>query len=149
MRGQRKVIVALIGLFAAAFLAATLVPFQSEIIFAALQANALAPVWILVIVASVGNTLGSFVNYYIGLGIKRFEVHPRFPLTPLQMTRAQNWFSRWGVWTLLLSWAPVGDVITVMAGIMRTPFWVFAVLVGAAKTGRYVVLALVTAQIIG
>ena len=142
-------IFALIGLFAAAFIAATLVPFQSEIIFVALQAKSIAPVWILIVVASIGNTLGSCVNYFIGVGIKRFEAHKRFPLTAAQMTRAERWFARWGVWTLLLSWAPVGDVITVMAGAMRTPFWLFALLVGIAKTGRYLVLAWVSAQIIG
>ncbi len=142
-------IIALIGLFAAAFVAATLVPFQSEIIFVALQAKSIAPVWSLIVVASIGNTLGSCVNYFVGVGIKRFETHRRFPLTPDQMARAQAWFARWGVWTLLLSWAPVGDVITVMAGVMRTPFWLFALLVGLAKTGRYLVLAWVGAQIIG
>lgn len=142
-------IIALTGLFAAAFIAATLFPFQSEIIFVALQVKSVAPVWLLIVVASIGNTLGSFVNYGIGLGIERFQSHPRFPVTPDRMTLAQRWFARWGVWTLLLSWAPIGDVITVVAGVMRTPFWQFALLVAIAKTGRYVVLALVTAQVIG
>lgn len=132
----------------AAFIAATLVPFQSEIIFVALQVKSVAPVWLLIAVASVGNTLGSVVNYAIGLGIKRFEAHPKFPISAAKMARAQNWFARWGVWTLLLSWAPVGDVITVMAGVMRTPFWLFVLLVGVAKTGRYVVLAVLTSQVI-
>lgn len=132
----------------AAFIAATLVPFQSEIIFVALQVKSVAPVWLLIAVASVGNTLGSVVNYAIGLGIKQFEVHPKFPISAAKMARAQNWFARWGVWTLLLSWAPVGDVITVMAGVMRTPFWLFVLLVGVAKTGRYVVLAVLTSQVI-
>lgn len=141
--------IALAGLFAAAFIAATLVPFQSEIIFVAMQAKAVAPLWILITVASIGNTLGSFVNYGVGWGIKRFETHRRFPITPVQMARAQAWFARWGVWTLLFSWAPIGDVITVMAGVMRTPFWLFALLVGVAKTGRYVVLALLTSQVVG
>lgn len=147
--GRDQLIIALIGLFTAAFVAATLIPFQSEIIFVALQTQSLAPVWLLVLIASIGNTLGSFVNYFIGIGIKSFENHRRFPITPMQMTRAQAWFARWGIWTLLLSWAPIGDVITVMAGVMRTPFWQFALLVGIAKTGRYIVLATLTAQIIG
>lgn len=147
--GDLQLIIALIGLFSAAFVAATLIPFQSEIIFIALQTQSMAPVWLLILVASIGNTLGSFVNYFIGFGINRYENHRRFPITSAQMTRAKAWFARWGVWTLLLSWAPIGDVITVMAGVMRTPFWLFALLVGIAKTGRYVMLALLTAQIIG
>ena len=147
--GKVPVILVLAGLFAAAFVAATLVPFQSEIIFVAMQVTAAAPIWALVVVASIGNTLGSFVNYAVGVAIKRFETHPRFPFTPAQMVRAEGWFARWGVWTLLLSWAPVGDVITVMAGVMRTPFWMFALLVSIAKTGRYVVLALLTSHVSG
>jgi membrane protein YqaA with SNARE-associated domain len=139
----------LFGLFVAAFVAATIVPFQSEIIFVALQvADRVSVVW-LVVVASIGNTLGALINYYIGLGITRFEGKRWFPATPAQMARAEVWFQRWGVWVLLVSWLPVGDVMTVMAGVMRTPVWVFIVLVGIAKTTRYVGLALITAGLIG
>lgn len=64
-------------------------------------------------------------------------------------TRAQRWYARLGVWTLLMSWAPLGDAFTVVAGVMRTPVWVFVVLVTLAKTGRYAVLAWLTAQAMG
>ena len=139
----------LFGLFVAAFVAATIVPFQSEIIFAALQVAGRVPVVWLVIVASIGNTLGAVLNYYIGFGITRFEGKRWFPATPAQMARAEAWFQRWGVWVLLVSWLPVGDVMTVMAGVMRTRLWVFLVLVGIAKTTRYIGLALITAGLIG
>lgn len=139
----------LFGLFVAAFVAATIVPFQSEVIFAALQVAGRVSVLWLVVVASIGNTLGALVNYYIGLGITRFEGKRWFPATPAQMARAETWFQRWGVWVLLVSWLPVGDVMTVMAGVMRTPVWVFIVLVGIAKTTRYVGLALITTGLIG
>lgn len=139
----------LFGLFVAAFVAATIVPFQSEIIFVALQAAGHVSIFWLVIVASIGNTLGALVNYYIGLGITRFEGKRWFPATPAQMARAETWFQRWGVWVLLVSWLPVGDVMTVMAGVMRTSVWVFILLVGIAKTTRYIGLALITAGLIG
>jgi membrane protein YqaA with SNARE-associated domain len=45
-----------------------------------------------------------------------------------------------------MSWAPLGDGFTVVAGIMRTPVWLFVTLVAIAKTGRYLVLAWITAQ---
>jgi len=140
-------ILALTGLFVAAFVAATLVPFQSEVVFVALQLAGTADPWVLVLVASIGNTLGSGVNYGLGRGITRFENRPWFPATPTQMVRAEAWFARWGVWVLLLSWAPVGDVVTLVAGVMRTPVWMFFGLVALAKTGRYLVLAAITAGV--
>jgi membrane protein YqaA with SNARE-associated domain len=139
----------LAGLFLAAFVAATIIPFQSEVFFVALQVAGHVPLVWLVVVASIGNTLGALVNYFIGFGITRFESKSWFPATPEQMTRAERWFERWGVWALLVSWLPVGDVMTVVAGVMRTPLWLFMLLVGIAKTTRYVGLALITAGVIG
>jgi membrane protein YqaA with SNARE-associated domain len=129
------------GMFAAAFLAATPIPFQSEIIFAAAQAAAIAPLWLLITVASVGNTLGSCVTFVIGRQITRWQDRPWFPATPAQMDRAHGWFHRWGRWSLLLSWAPLGDVIVLASGVLRTPWPVFLTLVAIAKTARYLVLA--------
>ncbi|MCL5778841.1 DedA family protein [Limibaculum sp. FT325] len=128
-------------LFLAAFGAATVLPFQSEVVFAALAIEKVAPLWLLVVVASVGNTLGSVVNYGMGLFVERWKGSRWFPVTERQLARAQDWYARWGVWTLLLSWAPFGDGFTVVAGIMRTNFWLFFGLVALAKTGRFVALA--------
>ncbi|MHA6346220.1 YqaA family protein [Roseivivax sp. CAU 1761] len=134
-------LVALGGLFLAAFGAATVLPFQSELVFVAVQAqNALHPV-LLVAVASLGNVLGAVVNYVLGRGLERFRHRRWFPASARQLDRAQHWYGRWGVWTLLLSWAPLGDAFTVIAGVMRTPLWLFVALVTLAKTGRYALLA--------
>jgi membrane protein YqaA with SNARE-associated domain len=92
-------------------------------------------------VASVANTLGSVVNWFMGLTIEHWRGSRWFPVTDAQLDRAQRWYARWGVWTLLLSWAPFGDGFTVVAGIMRTPLWLFTVLVAVAKTARYVAVA--------
>lgn len=132
---------ALAGLFAAAFGAATLLPFQSEIVLAAVIYAEIAPLWLVVAVASLGNTLGAVVNWVLGLYLERFKDRRWFPASERQLARAQGWWRRWGVWTLLLSWAPFGDAFTVIAGAMRTPFWLFAALVGGVKTARYVLLA--------
>jgi len=129
------------GLFLAAFGAATLLPFQSEIVLGAMIVEEVAPVWLLVTVASVGNTLGSAVNYWLGRFIEHFKNRRWFPASERQLERASAWYGRYGVWTLLLSWAPFADPLTVVAGIMRTPFWLFLALVAIAKTGRYVALA--------
>ncbi len=139
----------LAGLFLAAFGAATILPMQSEVVFVAVQTAAAAPVWLIVLVASVGNTLGAVVNYVLGRGIERFRDRRWFPVSVRQLERAQAWYARWGVWTLLLSWAPLGDAFTVIAGTMRTPLWLFLGLVAFAKTGRYIVLAWLTARALG
>ena len=127
-------------MFVAAFLAATPVPFQSEIVFLGLLAAGWPPV-ALIAVASVGNILGSCVTYGLGRGIARYQGQRWFPLTPPQMARAEGWFHRWGVWVLLLSWAPGGDLAVAMAGVLRVPVWQFLTLVTLAKTGRYAVVA--------
>ncbi len=137
----------LAALFLSAFFAATLVvPIQSEIVFVALQAAGTAPLWLLVTVASVANTLGSFVNYVIGRQAHRLEGRSWYPASSTAMARAKMWFRRWGVWALLLSWAPFGDIITVLAGVLRTPLWQFTLLVAMAKTGRFIVLGWITAE---
>jgi membrane protein YqaA with SNARE-associated domain len=131
----------LAGLFLAAFLAATPVPMQSEVVFLALQASGW-PLMQLIIVASIANTLGSCVTYALGRGIEHYRDRSWFPLKPPQMARAEGWFNRWGIWSLLLSWAPFGDIIVAMAGVLRVPVWRFFLLVALAKTGRFVVLGL-------
>jgi len=138
----------LVAMFAAAFAAATLLPFPSEILFTALQVQCGAPLVVLIAVASLGNTLGSLVNFAIGWQVTRFSGRRWFPATPEQMRRAEAWFARWGVWALLLSWAPMGDAITLVSGIMRTPVWLFVALVGLAKTARYVVLGALTSGVL-
>lgn len=132
--------VSLGGLFLAAFGAATILPFQSEVVLGAMLAADAAPVSMLFVAASVGNTLGSVVNYLLGSGIDQFEGRSWFPASKQQMARARFWYQRWGVWSLLMSWAPFADALTLVAGVMRTPFWLFLALVAVAKTGRYAVL---------
>lgn len=132
---------ALGGLFGAAFGAATLLPFQSEFVFAAVQRGTAVPLWAIVLVASVGNTLGSVLNWWMGRFVESWKGSRWFPLTERQMDRAERLYARWGVWTLLLSWAPFGDGFTVVAGLMRTPLWLFLALVAPVKTGRYLALA--------
>jgi membrane protein YqaA with SNARE-associated domain len=137
-------VIALASLFVAAFLAATPVPFNSEVPFIAMQVAGWTAAT-LVAVASIGNVLGSCVTYAVGRSLGHLRDHPRFPVRPAQMARAEDWFRRWGLWSLLLAWAPGGDVLVAVAGVLRVPFPVFLLLVAVAKTGRYAVLALVTA----
>lgn len=131
---------ALTGLFFAALLAASPIPFQSEVVFLALQ-TAGWPANVLVGVASVGNVLGSCVTYALGRWLGDQRNHRWFPLTAPQMAQAERWHARWGVWSLLLSWLPGGDLIVALSGTLRTPFALFLTLVTLAKTTRYITLA--------
>ena len=143
------VLLALSGLFAIAFVAATILPAQSEAAMVGLQLAGY-PVVLLVVVASVGNTLGAVVNWALGRGVERFKDRRWFPVSPSSLDRASTWYRRWGRWSLLLSWAPIGgDALTVAAGVLREPFWSFILLVAIAKTGRYIILSAATAGLIG
>jgi membrane protein YqaA with SNARE-associated domain len=94
-------------------------------------------------VASLGNVLGAVVNWVLG----RFCLHWRdrrwFPVDKENLDRAGRWFSRYGVWSLLLAWVPIiGDPLTFAAGILRVNFWLFLILVAIGKAGRYAVVIL-------
>lgn len=136
----------LFGMVVAAFLAATPLPFQSEPVFVGLQLAGKVPLWLLIAVAGLGNTAGSVLTWALGRGARRLE--GRFALAEAQLARAERWYQRWGRWTLLLSWAPLGDVICFVAGALRVPIWQFVLIVGFAKTARYAVLAALTAGVI-
>ena len=134
---------ALLGLMAAAFLAATPLPMQSEAVFVALQLAGSAPVWLMILTAGLANTAGSALTFAMGRGLRALE--GRFKTPAASLARAEALYARWGRWTLLLSWAPLGDVICFVAGVLRVPFWQFLLIVGFAKTARYALLAAATA----
>lgn len=134
-----------LGLFSAAFLAATLLPAQSEALLVGLLMTGRHPLTALLLVATAGNVLGSVANWLLGRFVERFRDRPWFPVSPRALDRASGWYRRFGLWSLLLSWMPViGDPITLAAGVLRVPFLPFVILVTLAKFGRYAVLAALT-----
>nr|WP_313533784.1 YqaA family protein [Brucella anthropi] len=136
------------GLFFTAFTAATILPMQSEAVLAGLLLTDAYPVWALVTVASIGNVLGSVINWLLGRGVERFRDRRWFPVKQPALDRAQGWYRRYGKWSLLLSWAPiVGDPLTVVAGVLKEPFPIFLALVTFAKVGRYLVLTAATLSV--
>jgi membrane protein YqaA with SNARE-associated domain len=129
----------------AAFLSATIFPFQSELVLFGMLVAEHYQVWLLVLTASLGNILGSCVNWYLGRFITRFEGRRWFPVTRKQVAKAEGWYHRYGRWSLLLSWAPIiGDPLTIVAGVLREPFPVFLALIVVAKTARFIVVAALT-----
>jgi len=132
-------------LFALAFVAATVLPAQSEAALVGLLLTGAYPPWLLVVVASLGNIAGSLANWLLGRSIEHYRDRPWFPVQGEVLRRAQGWYQRYGRWSLLLSWIPViGDPLTLAAGILREPFVSFLAIVAAAKTARYLALAALT-----
>jgi len=120
-------------LFATAFLAATILPFYSEVLLFAMLREGGNPVS-LVAVATAGNTLGAVVNWLLGVYLLHFRDRRWFYFSGAQIERAQRWYQRYGFWSLLLAWMPIGgDALTLIAGTMKVRLWLFLVLVGAGK----------------
>jgi membrane protein YqaA with SNARE-associated domain len=124
------------ALFAAAFLAATILPVASELPLAVMvrrQGDMVLPV----IVATTGNYLGACVTYWIARrGATLIAGEQAADARPLR------WFRRFGPPVLVLTWLPVvGDALVVLAGAARVPFATFSVWTAIGKAARYAVLA--------
>lgn len=128
----------LTGFFLSAFLAATILPFSSEIVLSAFYAAGGGEAVALWLVASAGNVLGALVNWGLGRYLLHWQDKKWFPFKPEKLEKADAWFARYGVWSLLLAWVPVvGDPLTFVAGFLRVNVWLFLVLVTIGKAGRY------------
>ena len=131
------------SLFLSAFLAATVLPFSSEAVLAALVASDGFVLWLLVALASIGNTLGACVNWTLGRYCLHWQDRKWFPVSRPALERASRWFSRYGQYSLLFAWVPIaGDPLTVTAGLLKLRFSRFLLLVAVGKILRYVVVAL-------
>lgn len=138
----------LFGLFLTSFAAATVFPAQSEALLAGLILKTDLAVWLLVAVASVGNILGSCVNWLLGRYLETLKERRWFPTSNVALERAKAFYRKYGRWSLLPSWVPIiGDPITVIAGILRERLAVFVPIVSIAKAGRYIVVTILTLQI--
>lgn len=136
---------AYLGLFTAAFAAATLLPAQSEAVLVGLLLHGGYNATALLAVATLGNVLGSVLNWLLGRSVERLRHKRWFPVSDHQLENAQRRYHRFGRWSLLLSWVPIiGDPLTVIAGTLREPLWSFLLLVTLAKGGRYLLLASIT-----
>ena len=132
-----------LSLFISAFMAATILPAQSEAILAyqlSINANAFVS---LVAVATVGNVLGAIVNWSMGRFFTHYRNKTWFPVKMHKLKKAEQQYSRYGRFSLLLSWVPfIGDPITIVAGVLREPLWSFVLLVTIAKGSRYMIIAI-------
>ena len=128
----------------AAFVAATLLPAQSEAVFLGLLATRSADPLALFLTASLANTAGSIVNWWLGRLIARHgmdRLPARLRPDPKRFAQAQTLFSRFGWPSLLFAWLPLaGDPLTFVAGTLNYPLPRFVLLVLIGKAGRYAAL---------
>jgi membrane protein YqaA with SNARE-associated domain len=119
------------ALFASSFLAATLLPGGSELVFAGLVMSGASALWPALVVATLGNTLGGLSSYVVGRLLPERKASPR----------ALDWVRRHGAPVLLLSWVPlIGDALCVAAGWLRLNAWWAALFMAVGKFARYYVI---------
>ncbi len=136
-----------IGLFIAAFLAATILPLSSEIVLSSLLLSGLSPTT-LVGVATTGNVLGSLTNYVLGRCAGRVVIKKWLRMSEDDFVRAERRFAKYGIFSLCFAWVPaIGDPLTVMAGVLRVRLLWFLVLVTAGKLLRYVVISYIVLRV--
>jgi membrane protein YqaA with SNARE-associated domain len=126
-------------MFFTAFCSATLLPMGSEavLVYNVIQGYSL---YLLFIIAVLGNTLGAYVNYYLGYKGEEYLVRKKI-LKEEKIENSKNYFDKYGGYSLLLSWVPVfGDGFTFIAGILRYNLFKFFIYVFIAKFMRYFVL---------
>lgn len=128
------------GMFIAAFLAASILPFSSEAVMVGLQAAGLDPV-ALIAYGTIGNVLGSMFNYTIGRLGKMEWIEKYLHVKKEDLDKAHKFMAGKGAWMGLLSVIPViGDVITVALGLMRANVVIVVISVTISKLARYMLL---------
>ena len=130
-----------LSLFFISFLAATVLPFSSELTLAGLISTSNYDNLLLLVVASFGNVLGSVFNWSLGFYSRNLSTKKWFPFKETQIERSSKWFSKFGKWSLLFAWIPiVGDPLTFVAGLLRVRFLDFIILVAIGKVSRYLII---------
>ena len=135
-----------VTMFFSAFLAATVVPFSSDLVFFGLLQSSSA--WgMLLFAASVGNTLGGLTTYLLGKAGRWVHIEKYLGIKPHQTLKAHRWVERQGVYAALLCWLPlIGDVIALMLGFAKTPIFKTTLLMGIGKTLRYLFIVYLFSQ---
>ena len=127
-------------LFITAFISATLFPLGSEalLIYDITQGH---NIYLLLFFATFGNSLGSVINYFLGLKGEEYLINKKL-LNEKYISKTKTYFDKYGFWSILFSWLPIiGDSITFVAGILKYDFKKFFILVIIAKFSRYLFIA--------
>ncbi|MBC8317631.1 MAG: DedA family protein [Desulfobulbaceae bacterium] len=137
------------ALFVLSFLASTIIPLGSEWLLAALVASGFNPA-ASVAVATLGNTLGAVTTYAIGVYGSPVLMERVLRVSEESRKKAERFYGRYGLWSLLFSWLPVvGDPLCLVGGVLKIRFILFLLLVFTGKLARYAVISLLAVKISG
>jgi membrane protein YqaA with SNARE-associated domain len=137
------VIIGYLSLFTISFLAATILPFSSELMLASMLSIENYNRTLLITFSSFGNILGSVFNWVLGFYFIKLQNKKWFPFNQEQISKSSQWFEKYGKWSLLFAWVPIiGDPLTFVAGTMKTKFFIFLILVSIGKISRYLFISL-------
>lgn len=134
----------LAAVFLASLISSTLLPMGSEAVLLAYIGHVPAMVWVALAVATLGNTLGGVITFWMGRGAEALcERYATSGGSDRWTRNARQWVGRWGAPVLLLSWLPViGDPLCAVAGWLRLPFWRSVIYIAIGKALRYLAIAL-------
>jgi membrane protein YqaA with SNARE-associated domain len=142
-------LVAYSSLFISSFLSSTILPGHSEITITTLILLEKYSQFLLIFFASLGNILGSIVNWFLGLYITKFVNKSWFPFSKKQLDKSSSWYLKYGKWSLFLSWVPIiGDPLTIVAGMFRVPLIIFIIIVSISKALRYIFVGYVALKLL-
>lgn len=128
------------GMFIASLLAGSVLPFSSEAVMVGLMAAGLDP-WLLALYGTIGNVIGSMVNYWVGHMGKTEWFERYLNVKPRDMERAERFMAGRGALMGFFAFVPViGSAITVLLGLMRANLLITFLAVTAGKIVRYVIL---------
>jgi membrane protein YqaA with SNARE-associated domain len=137
------------SLFVISFLASTLIPVGSEWLLVLMLLNGYSPLATF-LAASAGNILGACTSWIAGRYGGELLLGRVFRINDRQRQRAEEWYSRYGMISLLFSWLPVvGDPLTLVGGVLKLAFWRFFLLVALGKAVRYAVVVWLTLHFTG
>jgi len=136
---ESGILALLAAVFLVALVSATLLPLGSEPAVFLLVKSDLSMFWPAIAVATLGNTLGGAISWWMGYGAEAAYEHARHKKPP--NPRALSWLSKFGAKACLLSWLPlVGDPLCAVAGWLKLPFWPCVAYMAVGKFMRYVVM---------
>ncbi len=130
------------GLFISAFISSTIAPGGSEAVLAYLISEKEFNEETLVLIATIGNTLGALTTWFLGtLAAKKF---PATQILPNNKQKSLDLVRRWGVWTLFFSWLPIiGDGLCFAGGWLKLPFLLSSFIIFIGKAIRYTLVAFI------
>ncbi len=130
------------GIFLLSLLAATVIPFSSDVVLAAMIISGAFDPYLTVILASLGNWIGGMTNYVLGYLGKWIWIEKYLRVKKEKVRRFKRWVDRWGSWLAFISWFPgIGDVLAIALGLFKVSWWRVSLYMLVGKSARYIAIA--------